>query len=111
MSALQRWAMTGRRPADFVGTVDDVRAQIPGPVLAHFDRLLSRGRKGVAEVVNGVCSGCHLRLPAATSARGATHDDLEICEHCGAYLTFPAVETAPPVVLERPRRRYRATAA
>lgn len=111
MHSLQRWVMTGNRPAHLVGSVDDARAGVPAPVLAHFDRQLARGRKGVAEVVNGVCGGCHLRLPASIAARGATHHELELCENCGAYLTFPMTESAGPLAPARPRRVYRATAA
>ncbi|MBI2496883.1 MAG: hypothetical protein HYV75_02790, partial [Opitutae bacterium] len=29
---------------------DKLRAQVPAVVLAHFDRLIAQGRKGVAEV-------------------------------------------------------------
>jgi len=75
-----------------------LRVQVPAPVLAHFDRLIAQGRKGVAEVHHGVCSACHLRLPAAVTATGATDEDLHLCENCGAYLRF-VDETAAPAKL------------
>ena len=72
-----------------------LRAQVPAPVLAHFDRLIAQGRKGVAEVRHGFCSACHLRLPAAVTATGDTDEDLHLCENCGAYLRFPENTAAP----------------
>lgn len=89
---------------------DKLRAQVPAVVLAHFDRLIAQGRKGVAEVHHGVCGACHLRLPASVVVPSAEHEDLELCENCGAYLAFTAPDAA---VLEKPSakpRRRRAIA-
>ena len=90
-----------------------LRAQVPPPVLAHFDRLIAQGRKGVAEVRHGVCSACHLRLPAAVTATGATEEDLLLCENCGAYLRFSEGTSVPaklPVASRLARGRETATA-
>lgn len=110
---LQRCALT--RAQTIPGSkasITELRASVPAPVLAHFDRLIARDRAGVAEVHHGVCGACHLRLPAAITAVGDKSDDLQLCESCGAYLRFPAEEsvavTAPDEI--RPRRRYRAAA-
>jgi predicted nucleic acid-binding Zn-ribbon protein len=67
-------------------TVTRIRRETPSQVLAHFDGLLSRDQKGVAEVHNGVCNGCYLRLP--TSVTHGPMDELVVCETCGAYLSF-----------------------
>jgi predicted nucleic acid-binding Zn-ribbon protein len=102
MQQLQRRLQSGTKAG-----VEKLRGQVPAPVLDHFDRLLAQGRKGVAEVNHGVCGGCHLRLPAAVVVPSAEHEDLEICENCGAYLIFPtaeAVPVEPPVVRKRRRR-------
>ncbi len=101
MQLLQRRLLSGSK----VG-IDKLRSEVPAPVLDHFDRLVAQGRKGVAEVHHGVCGGCHLRLPAAWVVPSAEHEDLEICENCGAYLAFPTEETTaePPVVRKRRRR-------
>ncbi len=103
MFVLQRRILSGSTTG-----IDKLRSQVPAPVLDHFDRMTAQGRKGVAQVNHGVCGACHLRLPVATVMPGAEHEDLEICENCGAYLIFPTEETpvAAPVV----RKRRRATA-
>ena len=72
--------------ADQKLTVTRLRRETPPQVLAHFDGLLSRDQKGVAEVHNGVCNGCYLRLP--TSVTHGPMDELVVCETCGAYLSF-----------------------
>ena len=66
----------------------DLRARVPAPVLAHFDRLTAHGRKAVADVHHGVCSSCHLRLPQVTTFDVIHRHELRFCENCGAYLRF-----------------------
>ena len=113
LSVLQRCALThAQTTPGSKASIAELRGSVPVPVLAHFDRLIVRGRAGVAEVHHGVCGACHLRLPAAITAVGDKSDDLQLCESCGAYLLFPTEEAvAVPVAVEpRPRRRYRAAA-
>ncbi len=110
---LQRCALThAQTTPGSKASIAELRASVPAPVLAHFDRLIVRDRAGVAEVHHGVCGACHLRLPAAITAVGVNCDDLQMCESCGAYLMFPAEEAAavPAPAEIRPRRRYRAVA-
>jgi hypothetical protein len=62
------------------------RGQVPATILAHFDRLIVRGKKGVALVRNGVCSECHLRITSGT-LQSLTHtSEVHICDNCGRYL-------------------------
>ena len=75
-------------------TVQKLRAQVPAPVLGHFDRLLARGKKGVAYARNGTCSECHLRLPSGTAATVSDENEIHLCDHCGRYLYFELC--APP---------------
>lgn len=73
---------------------DELRGTVPQPVLAHYDRLVARGKKGVAIVRNQVCTGCHMRLPIGTINTLMQHQDIQLCDSCGRYLyLFP--ETAP----------------
>lgn len=96
MAALQRLIDLGldRLPANRA-KVDELRASIPAPVLGHFDRNNACGRKGVASVVHGVCSGCHLRVASSTTAMLKGAPGIVLCENCGAYLHYvPEIETA-----------------
>jgi hypothetical protein len=75
----------------------ELRAAIPPPILAHFDRLIAQGRKGVALVRRGVCGECHLRVSAATAASLVRPDDIYLCENCGCYLMLAPDESTAPV--------------
>ena len=67
----------------------ELRAQIPPQILGHYDRLVARGKKGVAVVRNQVCTGCHMRLPIGTINTLMQGTDIQLCEICGRYLYLP----------------------
>ena len=69
--------------------VDALRAKVPPPILGHFDRLIVRGKKGVAVVRNQVCTGCHMRLPIGTVNTLMQGSDIQLCDSCGRYLYLP----------------------
>jgi predicted nucleic acid-binding Zn-ribbon protein len=66
--------------------LESLRAAISPSVLVHHDRLRARGRKSVAEVRNGVCSGCHMGLPLGTVAAVKHQSTLLKCENCGRFI-------------------------
>jgi predicted SnoaL-like aldol condensation-catalyzing enzyme len=43
--------------------IESLRAPLPTSILSHYDGRKARGKLSVASVHNGVCGGCHLRLP------------------------------------------------
>ncbi len=62
---------------------------IPSDLLVRYENLRSRlGGEGVALLVNGSCSGCHLKLPSVEleRIRKAPLDALITCEQCGRIL-------------------------
>lgn len=76
---------------------EKLRAEVPPPILAHYDRLAVRGKKGVALVRNGVCSECHLRLTGAkVIGLSAAPNEIHLCDNCGRYLHLPETPTALP---------------
>jgi predicted nucleic acid-binding Zn-ribbon protein len=93
-----------------VGAGDDsikkLRAKIPPQILAHYDRLVVRGKKGVAAVRNHVCTGCHMQVPLAVTMTLMHGDDIQICESCGRYLYLATPAETPKAV-----RRKKAAAA
>lgn len=70
----------------------ELRAQIPVPILAHYDRLSVRGKKGVAIVRNQVCTGCHMRVPIGVISSILHGQDIQLCGNCGRYLCLPEEE-------------------
>lgn len=67
----------------------ELRTRIPQPILGHYDRLVARGKKGVAVVRNQVCTGCHMRLPIGTINTLMQGQDIQLCDTCGRYLYLP----------------------
>lgn len=74
---------------------DELRKSIPQPILGHYDRLVARGKKGVAIVRNQVCTGCHMRLPIGTINTLMQHQDIQLCDSCGRYLYLDETAEAP----------------
>lgn len=95
-----------------------LRAQIPATVLDRFDRWVSRGKRAVALVRNGVCCECHLRLPSGTLAALAYTTEIHYCDNCTRLLYLPEDESlglmkdAPSSPAEaKPARRSRKRAS
>ena len=74
-----------------------LRGLVPVPILGHYDRLVVRGKKGVALMRNGVCCECHMRLPIGEVASLAIENEVHLCSSCGRYLVLAPQEPAAPV--------------
>ena len=100
----------------------ELRATIPQPILGHYDRLVVRGKKGVALVRNQTCTGCHMRLPIGTINTLLHGLDVQLCDSCGRYLYLPepaetpateatVASQTPPAPARKPRKRKAAAPA
>lgn len=104
---LQSLAAGGKTGSAAEKRTAELRAAIPEPILAHYDRLRARGKKGVAVIRNQVCSACHVQVPRNTVLTLMNGADLQICESCGCYLCLPEHEQpapAPEKKAKRPRK-------
>lgn len=114
---LQQIELKRARPTSAVKEeITRLRSGIPEGVLGHFDRLLARGKKGVAVARNGVCSECHLKISSGTLASLPHRNDIHLCDSCGRYLYLPpetvtAVPDASPAPAKatKPRRKAEPT--
>jgi uncharacterized protein len=93
--------------------IAEMRGKVPVPILAHYDRLIARGKKGVALVRNQVCAGCHMRVPIGAINTLMHGNDIQLCGSCGRYLCLAEVAPAiaAPVPIKKPRKRKVAAAA
>jgi predicted nucleic acid-binding Zn-ribbon protein len=94
--------------------IAELRKPVPLPILDHFDRMISRGRNGVALVRHGMCGECHLRIPVGTLASLVAPQDVYLCETCACYLILPLEERAGAIASLKPQpiaRRVRVKAA
>ena len=74
-----------------------LRAKIPPQILGHYDRFQVRDKKGLAAVVNQVCTGCHMRQPLAVIMTLKHGQDIQLCDSCGRYLYLPDEMEGAPV--------------
>jgi hypothetical protein len=94
---LQSLEFGGPAEPDVEKRVAELRAKIPAPVLGHYDRLLARGKKGVAAIHHQVCTGCHVQVPRGVVLTLMHDEDIQFCESCGRYLYLPEPsESAKP---------------
>lgn len=108
---------TKKALADGEAVLEELRKAVPPQIQGHFDRLMDRGKRGVALVRNGVCCECHMRVAIGVLATLSHGDDIQLCGTCGRYLCLaepePATEVAPvapaPKVAVRKRKRKVAT--
>jgi predicted nucleic acid-binding Zn-ribbon protein len=67
-------------------------AQIDADVLDQFERLFnSKGDAAVVAVEHGVCTGCHMKVTTATTARVRAGKEIVSCENCGRILYLGAL--------------------
>ena len=66
--------------------IAELRGKIPTPILAHYDRLGDRGKKGVALVRHQTCSGCHIGVPLGLILDLRRGEDVRLCDNCQRYL-------------------------
>ena len=84
-------------------TITELRGRIPPQILGHYDRLVAKGKKGIAAVRNQVCTGCHMRVPIGVVATLRHDTDIQLCESCGRYLYLS--DTADPKTPEETTKR------
>ena len=100
------------RTSESQAQIEKLRETVPTPIVAHYDRLVLRGKKGVAIARNGVCSECHLRIPIGKLASLFYTNEIHQCDNCGRYLYLPEDEPvglidpkpAPPAPVRQPSR-------
>ncbi|MGA2684258.1 MAG: C4-type zinc ribbon domain-containing protein [Verrucomicrobiota bacterium] len=91
-------------------TMTELRAKIPSQILAHYDRIVVKGKKGITMVRDQVCTGCHMRVPIGAIMSLKHGEDIQLCESCGRYLYLaPPPETVPaaPAVGSKPVKKTR----
>jgi hypothetical protein len=110
---LQAIDFADRPEKNSAAAVAEIRALIPPQILGHYDRLVQRGKKGVAIIRNQVCTGCHMRLPIGTINTLMQGQDIQLCDSCGRYLALPEhtgaepqpAEPAPAKPARKPRKK------
>ena len=60
-------------------------------ILFKFQRIIQRNSEGIVSVRNGVCSGCHMILPANFANEVREGVDINFCPYCSRILYYEEV--------------------
>ena len=91
--------------------IAELRGKIPTQILGHYDRLVARGKKGIAAVRNQVCTGCHMRQPLGLIMTLKHGTDIQLCDSCGRYLYLPEEPAVAEAPQKKPKHRRKAVVA
>ena len=100
---LQTIQFDGKPGADTEKQLAELRSHVPGQIIGHYDRLVARGKKGVAVIKGQTCGVCHVQVPRNTVLTLMNGTDIQICENCGRYLCLQEhINPAkPPVKIKK----------
>ena len=57
-------------------------------ILFKFERIIQRNSEGIVTVTSGVCSGCHMILPADFANEVRQGDGIKFCPYCSRVLEY-----------------------
>ncbi|MCR4948544.1 MAG: nucleic acid-binding protein [Treponema sp.] len=60
-------------------------------ILFKFQRIIQRNSEGIVAVRNGVCTGCHMILPANFANEVREGEDINFCPYCSRILFYEDV--------------------
>ncbi len=60
-------------------------------ILFKFQRIIQRNSEGIVAVRNGVCTGCHMILPANFANEVREGEDINFCPYCSRILYYEEV--------------------
>jgi len=61
-------------------------------ILFKFERIIQRNAEGIVAVKNGVCTGCHMILPAQFANVVREGDNINFCPYCSRILFYEEAE-------------------
>ena len=105
---LQTIEFSETKNAGDAAVLGELRSRVPAQILGHYDRLVARGKKGVAVVRHQTCAACHVSIPRGAVLTLTRGDDIVLCENCGRYLYLDATAQSAPAAVKKPSRKQSA---
>ena len=67
----------------------EITPDLDGEILFKFERIIkSKAGVGIVPVLNSVCTGCHMRLPAQFENEVRIGEEIRFCPYCSRILFF-----------------------
>ncbi|MCA9672739.1 MAG: hypothetical protein KC503_44400 [Myxococcales bacterium] len=97
----QEEAVTARKVDELTAEATQMRGErekiaesVEKAILRRYDRLIRQRGKAVVPAINGVCSGCNMRLPPQLYNIMQRVETIEQCPNCQRIVYYPE-ETTP----------------
>ena len=71
---------------------DDITPSLDQEILFKFQRIIQRNTEGIVAVKNGVCTGCHMILPAQFANTVREGENILFCPYCSRILFYEESE-------------------
>lgn len=66
--------------------VAELEDELEAGVRSRYDRVARSLDRAVAPVINGVCYGCFVSIPAATAGEQDPNEEIRSCQNCGRFI-------------------------
>lgn len=70
---------------------DKIVPNLDQEILFKFQRIIQRNSEGIVAVRNGVCTGCHMILPANFANEVREGENINFCPYCSRILFYEEV--------------------
>lgn len=70
---------------------DKITPSLDQEILFKFQRIIQRNSEGIVPVRNGVCTGCHMILPADFANEVREGENINFCPYCSRILFYEEV--------------------
>ncbi len=77
--------------AELKAEEDKITPNLDQEILFKFERIIQRNSEGVVAVRNGVCTGCHMILPANFANEVREGENIKFCPYCSRILFYEEV--------------------
>lgn len=67
-------------------TIGELEDQLDAGIRSRYDRVARSLDRVVVPVINGVCYGCFVSIPAATAGEQDPNEEIRTCQHCGRFI-------------------------
>lgn len=71
---------------------DEISPSMDQEILFKFQRIIQRNSEGIVAVRGGVCTGCHMILPAQFVNVVRSGENIEFCPYCSRILFYEETE-------------------